>query len=92
MSYLRLNPDQISLIQKKISSFAEEDVYYHGSVSFCKEPDKNWSVTIEWLEILILDQWFTLYDLEKPLKGAIFSLDEKQHTDVKVELANKHYD
>lgn len=91
-NWLALTPEQINAIKSQVSSFIEEEVQFNGSVTICPEPDNQQSVEIEWLEIKVLDKFFTLIDEEKPLKHAVIQLTDEQYEEAKEYLKGRYYD
>ena len=94
MNYLRLTPQQVIEIQSQLSAFDDEEVAYNGTVrvrNATTEADdfnliKNYEVWIDWLEIQVLDKFFTLIDRSTELKGAIIQLTDKQYDEIREKL------
>jgi hypothetical protein len=90
MNYLHLTNQQIIEIQSQVSSFDDEEVFYNGSIKLNDESvgdfDKAFSVSIDWLEIKVLDKFYTLIDNGAELKDGIIKLEDWQYDDLSEQL------
>lgn len=94
-NWLALTPEQVIEIQSQVPSFDEEEVKFNGSLrayDVSYDIEKIYEIYIEWLEIKILDKYFTLIDDETELKRAVIRLTNEQYEHVKDTLLNNSYD
>lgn len=94
-NWLALTPEQVNAIKLQVNSFNEEEVQFNGSIKIYDasfDVEKITEVVIEWLEIKVLDQFFTLIDRETELKGAVIELTNQQYDEVREKLLKRTYD